>query len=59
MFHGPQFIKALSMTDGCSYRALEAGHWVTHFQPDICKEEVIKFCVTHENEKLKVHQLNP
>ena len=43
MFHSSGFIDRLAATEGCKSLALEAGHWVTHFQPEIVVKEVKEF----------------
>lgn len=43
MFHSPGFLKRLDATDGCKSLAVDAGHWVTHFQPEIVSEQALKF----------------
>jgi pimeloyl-ACP methyl ester carboxylesterase len=43
MFHSQKFLKNLSTTEGCRVKDIYAGHWVTHFQPDQCYQEISSF----------------
>ena len=43
-FHGQKFLKKLASTPNCGYAELDAGHWLTHFQPTRSYELIAEFC---------------
>lgn len=43
MFHGPKFLRRLEKSQGAWLELSKAGHWVTHFEPEICAEQITKF----------------
>lgn len=43
-FHGPKFLSKLATTPNCGYVEMDAGHWITHFQPTRSFELISEFC---------------